>query len=128
MRPNPVRYIVYAVAIALLGACGGDGSSSGVDDPNSGPMITPPVIVASPASVVVAAGQQAVFSVVVDGIGPFEFQWFRNGQLTTALSDPTYAINVVQRSDSGSTFYVTISNFGGKVQSTAATLTVIGQR
>jgi hypothetical protein len=119
---------VYAVGIALLGACGGTDSSSGVVDPNSGPVITPPVILMSPASEVVAAGQEALFSVQVTGVGPFEFQWFRNGQPTSALSDSTFAINVVQRSDSGSTFYVIISNFGGKAQSAVATLTVIGQR
>ena len=123
-----IRSVRYAATAAFLGACGADGRSSGLVDPNGTPVVTPPTIVASPTSVVVAAGQSATFSVQVGGTGPFEFQWFRNGQPADALSTPAYAINVVQRSDSGSTFYVIVSNFGGKVQSAAAILTVIGSR
>ncbi len=85
----------------------------------------PPTITTQPASLMVAVGQSATFSVVAAGSGTLSYQWFKGATaLTTATTTGTsYTISSVQASDAGS-YSVLVSSSFGAVTSNAAVLSV----
>jgi ELWxxDGT repeat protein len=83
----------------------------------------PPQILASPASISVAAGNAANFAVAVSGAGPFTYQWLKNGTAITGGTSAAFAISPVALADAGS-YTVRVTNAAGSVTSAAATLTV----
>jgi hypothetical protein len=86
-------------------------------------VIVPPTITTQPQNQTATQGQSASFSVLASGTAPLGYQWYLNG---TALSgDTAAALNLsnVQTTDAGS-YTVVVSNSGGSVTSSAATLTV----
>ncbi|RPI56788.1 MAG: DUF11 domain-containing protein, partial [Acidobacteria bacterium] len=82
-----------------------------------------PVITTQPASVSVTVPSPASFSVVASGATPMSYQWRRNGSNIAGATSATYVRNPTALSDNGSTYTVVVSNAGGSVTSTAATLT-----
>lgn len=84
---------------------------------------TAPVINTQPASITVAAGATATFTVEAGGSAPLAYQWFKNGDAITGATTATLAIGNVQRTDEGS-FSVRVSNALGQAVSRIATLTV----
>ena len=85
-----------------------------------------PTITSSPASLSVAAGASASFSVAATGTLPLSYQWQRNGVDIVGATAATYTIPVAVLADSGAVFRVRVSNPGGSVVSGEATLTVTG--
>jgi hypothetical protein len=85
-----------------------------------------PTITAQPASVSVAAGAAASFSVAATGSAPLAYQWQRNGVDIAGATAATYTIAVTALSDNGATLRVRVSNAGGSAISSSATLTVTG--
>ena len=84
----------------------------------------PPAINMQPANQSSQLGNSVFFSVGYSGDVPLAFQWYKNdvaiqGQITSTLS-----IASVSESDAGS-YTIKITNTGGSVTSSAATLTVI---
>ena len=91
---------------------------------NSFRVVTvPPTLTSNPANVTVYAGRTAKFVVGVDGTAPFSYQWYKG---TTAIEGATSDTLVLTptSTDSGSTYYATVSNALGSVTSQVATLTV----
>jgi DNA-binding beta-propeller fold protein YncE len=84
----------------------------------------PAAITAQPASTSVSAGQPAVFSVGASGTLPLSYQWFAGGVSIAGATGASYSIAATTLSQSGSQFTVTVSNPGGSVTSSAATLAV----
>ena len=84
---------------------------------------TAPTITAQPASVTVAAGGTATFSVTASGTAPLAYQWFLNGNALTGATSATLTLSNVQTANSG-TYRVDVSNAAGSISSTNATLTV----
>ncbi|GIV55043.1 MAG: hypothetical protein KatS3mg039_1561 [Candidatus Kapaibacterium sp.] len=84
-----------------------------------------PVITTEPQSQTVTRGSSVTFSVTASG-SALQYQWFRNGQPISGATDATYSITNAQDSHAGS-YYVTISNECGSVQSRQVTLTVTDQ-
>jgi DNA-binding beta-propeller fold protein YncE len=84
----------------------------------------PPAITVQPASVTVSAGQPAMFSVSASGTAPITYQWKRGGANITGATSASYTLPTTALSDSGAQFSVTVTNPGGAVNSSAATLTV----
>ena len=82
-----------------------------------------PLIVESPASLSVAAGSIAQFSVQAVGLPQPSYQWRRNGMPLPGANGGTLMLSSAWLSDQGS-YSVVVSNGMGKVTSTAATLTV----
>jgi hypothetical protein len=84
-----------------------------------------PSILSAPVSITVTQGQTAAFSVTADGTAPLGYQWYFN--TNTALSGQT-ASNLtlvnVQATNAGK-YSVRVSNGGGNLTSTQATLTVL---
>ncbi|MGC9034604.1 MAG: lamin tail domain-containing protein [Verrucomicrobiia bacterium] len=84
----------------------------------------PVVITSQPSDQTVLAGSSAVFSVSVDGTPPFYYQWWRNNGLISGATNSSYTIVSASVSDSGSQFFVIVSNSLGAATSRVATLTV----
>ena len=90
---------------------------------------SPPTITTQPANQTVSAGATAAFSLVASGSG-LTYQWQKapSGSSTfTNISGATaasYTTPATVSTDSGSQFKCIVTNSGGSVTSTAATLTV----
>lgn len=84
---------------------------------------TAPAISTHPASITVAAGQTASFSVTASGTGPLTYQWQRNGANISGANLRTYSFTATA-ADNGATFRAVVSNAAGSATSNPATLTV----
>ena len=87
----------------------------------------PVLITQQPQNQAALAGTTANFSVTVSGIGPFSYQWRKDG---TDISGPTgsvYTISNAQTNDVGS-YSVIIANAYGSVTSSNAVLAVVPTR
>jgi glucose/arabinose dehydrogenase len=87
-------------------------------------LAEPPTITLQPASVTVAVGQSAPFTVGAIGTAPLTYRWRRNGTNITGATASTYTLASAQLSDSGAFFDVVVSNDFGSATSDAAQLTV----
>jgi autotransporter-associated beta strand protein len=89
----------------------------------------PPVITSQPANLTVNLGQNATFSVAVNGDTPFTYQWFQNGLPASGgnVSGGTTRQLIITdvMTSNGGTYYVAITNDVGQTISSNATLTVI---
>jgi hypothetical protein len=92
-----------------------------VEDP---PVVDAPTIIGQPQNQSVEAGQTAQFYVTAEGVGPFTFQWKRDGQDIAGATNYSLFITNVQESDNGAQFTCEVSNEGGSVTSTGAILTI----
>ncbi len=98
-----------------LAACGGSSSN---DSPRA------PSITSQPASVTATAGATASFSVTATGGNPLAYQWQQNGAPISGATAASFTTPPLTSSDNGALFTVVVSNGGGTITSTAATLTV----
>ncbi|MGH9886805.1 MAG: immunoglobulin domain-containing protein, partial [bacterium] len=92
----------------------------------SGSTVTPPTITTQPASRTVNLGQTATFSVVASGTGTLSYQWSRNGAAIAGATATSYTTPATTAADNGAQLTVAVSNAGGTVVSSAATLSVTG--
>ncbi|HXJ56071.1 MAG TPA: immunoglobulin domain-containing protein [Verrucomicrobiae bacterium] len=83
----------------------------------------PPLLVAQPQNQTVVVGQDAEFSVLVQGAAPWVFQWEGNGVIVVGSTNSTLRLRNVQPAQSGN-YRVLVSNPDGVTVSDAATLTV----
>lgn len=111
-----IRLLALAFVLAFgLGACGGGGGSTAV-------ATTAPAIATQPASVSVANGAAASFSVVASG-DSLTYQWSKDGTAISGATGATYTIASVVAADAGA-YDVVVSNSAGSVTSASATLSV----
>lgn len=86
-------------------------------------------ITTQPASVTVAAGSTASFSVgATGGTAPYTYKWMRNGSVISGATSATYSLTA-QAADNGAVFSATVSDASSPVKSATsgnATLTVGG--
>jgi len=83
-----------------------------------------PAITTQPNSASVSVGQTATFSVAASGTAPLWYQWYKNGAAIGSASGSSYRTPATVAGDSGSTFYVVVSNAAGSVTSAGALLFV----
>ena len=83
-----------------------------------------PSIIQQPTNAIVTEGQQASFSVSVEGSAPFSYQWQRDGQAISGATSASYTTPVTALADSGSTYRCVITNSVGSVTSISAALIV----
>lgn len=83
-----------------------------------------PGIGTDPVDTTVVFRGNTSFAVAPSGIGPFTFQWQKNGQDIVGATNSTLPITNAQFSDAGS-YRVLIGNANGTTPSASATLTVI---
>jgi RHS repeat-associated protein len=99
-----------------------DANGNGIDDPGEVPWDL--AIASQPQSVNVAQGQNAAFSVVASGTGPFTYQWLQNGSEIPGANANNYTLFVAQPSEAGYAYSVIVSNSDGPVTSSNAILSV----
>ncbi len=80
-------------------------------------------IATQPVAQTVVAGSSASFSVTANGIGPFTYQWKRDGASISGATNAALNLTNVQTGDAGS-YTVLVSNTMGSVTSAGAYLTV----
>jgi len=84
---------------------------------------TPPIITGQPLSQTVWMGSNVTFHVVVSGAPPLSYQWLKSGSNIVGAAAASYTLAGVTRRDSAS-YAVKVSNGGGSIVSSNATLTV----
>jgi len=83
----------------------------------------PPIIHTQPASLVLGAGGDALFSAAADGSPPLIFQWWHNGTPLAGATGSSLALSNVQDASVGS-YTLAITNLFGDTVSDVATLSV----
>jgi hypothetical protein len=83
----------------------------------------PPNVSAHPATQANAAGSGVMLYASANGVGPFTYQWTRNGKFIAGATSSTYLINSLSASNTGD-YRVEITNARGSVLSSTATLTI----
>ncbi len=86
--------------------------------------VTAPVIAAQPSSVVAALGAPVSLAVAASSPYTLSYQWYKNGAAISGATKEVYSFASAQLADSGS-YYVLVSNAGGSVASSAASLSVL---
>lgn len=84
-----------------------------------------PAITLNPASVSVAAGQAATFTVAASGAPALAYQWQRNGADIPGATSATYMLDPVAPADNNARFRSVVTNSSGSATSAEATLTVL---
>ncbi len=120
---RPILLIqVSAIFTALAFAgCAGLVSSN---NSKGGTKTIAPTLAAQPASQTVTVGQQATFSVMVNGTAPFTYQWLKNSANISGATAASYTTPATIAGDNGAKFNVVVSNPAGSITSAMATLTV----
>jgi hypothetical protein len=80
--------------------------------------------VTGPANDSVIEGNNASFTIGVTSSISYTIQWYKNGSPIVGANALTYVLTDAQLTDSGSTFYASVTNAAGTVVSNTATLTV----
>jgi hypothetical protein len=80
-------------------------------------------IKSGPVGATINQGQNATFSVVAEGTGPFTYQWRKDGAVLTGATAATLRLVNVTVAQAGN-YSVTVSNTQGTTTSNAAALTV----
>ncbi len=107
---------------ALLAACGGGGYGGGGGSMGGG--YSAPTILTQPASVSVAAGQTATFTVAASGYGTLTYQWMKNSVDISGATMSSYTTPPVTSADNNAQFAVKVTNAYGTTTSNHAILTV----
>ena len=81
-------------------------------------------ILTGPSDQSVNVGNDAMFTVLVAGTGPFTYSWYLNGVIIPGATDSSYTKTNAQLSDTGELYSVAVTNSAGTVTSNTATLTV----
>ena len=82
-----------------------------------------PSFKSQPTGVTINQGQNATFSVAVEGTSPFTYQWKKDGAAITGATDVTLRLVNVTSGQAGN-YSVVVTNASGAVTSSAAVLTV----
>ena len=86
-------------------------------------VLIPPRILVPPQSQTAGIGQDVTLFVQADGTPPLVYQWKLNGNPIPGANSPTFTLNNVQSTNSG-TYRVTVANVAGAVESIQAVLRV----
>jgi uncharacterized repeat protein (TIGR03803 family) len=87
-------------------------------------VIDPPSITAQPTNLLVLAGSNVAFGVILSGTAPFNYQWLFNSTNLLSGWTSTYTILSVGTNNAGN-YSVLVSNAAGSITSSVAALTVV---
>src|ERR1039458_1198569 len=94
-------------------------------DQNLYVAITAPVITSQPQSVAVQSGASATFTVIASGLN-LSYQWFKSSVPIAGATSSSFTYGpTIYPTDTGSQFYVVVSNSGGLITSGTAVLVVL---
>lgn len=81
-------------------------------------------VVTGPSNQSVGVGDSATFAIAITSTTPVTIQWYKNGLPIAGAVTSSYTLTNAQLSDSGDTFYASVTNAAGTVFSQTATLTI----
>ena len=110
------RLLLLSSLVVFIGACSSGGNAP--PRPSASPTISE-----QPSSQTVPLGLSATFSVTAAGAG-LQYQWLKNSVEIPGANASSYHTPATSSSDDGSTYSVLVTNQGGGVRSSDATLTV----
>jgi hypothetical protein len=84
----------------------------------------PIAFVTQPSDVSVQEGRFTSFKAMVDGDGPYTYQWFKNGVAIPGAGNWKYTTPPLLLSESGSQYSVSVTSSNNSITSTQATVTV----
>ena len=87
----------------------------------------PVAFVQQPPSQTVAQGRTASFRALVNGAGPFTYQWFKNGSPIANAGNWKYTTPPLLTSDSGAQYTVSVVSTNNTITSTPAVVTVTSE-
>jgi len=116
-----LRQSVYAIASSSNGPASSPWPMFGQNIRRTSTMPLKPKIIKQPISTQAALGEKAMFQVLVSGDGPFDIQWYKNGQTIDGANERTLSIYPVTQADY-TVYSVRIKNVAGKVVSELASL------
>ena len=87
-------------------------------------VIQPPVFTQQPQSVVGDEGGAAAFSVAVDGLAPFDYQWYKGAAALPGQTGPALSLGGLTAESVG-WYSVRVSNTDGVTNSAAALLQIV---
>lgn len=87
-------------------------------------VLKKPSIKTEPKSQTIKVDSTVTFTVIIDGSGPFTYQWYENGEIITNATLNYYNIDSVKLADNGKQYSCKISNAIGFVISNSALLSV----
>jgi hypothetical protein len=87
--------------------------------------LVPPQITTHPQSTTVAQGAASALQIAVSGVGPFTYQWKKDGVVIPGATSDSYPIASTQPWHIGE-YSVTATDLGGEVASNVATLSIAG--
>ena len=87
----------------------------------------PPFIEQQPRDTTVLVGERIELSVEVTGAEPFEFVWFKDGELIEGAMESNIVIESAQLADSGS-YQVVVTNPDGRTPSVVASVDVLEEQ
>lgn len=82
-----------------------------------------PIMTQEPTGATLGVGQEFVLRASVSGIGPFQWQWYRDGNLIPGATRDSLVLGDVNFSDAGR-YQARVSNVVGEVSSSEVVLTV----
>jgi len=110
--------------LGFLASCGGGGSGSTASSSTSTTSaVGLPSITSQPASLSVAVGASASFSVVASSTTTLSYQWRHAGTAISGATSATFTLDTVAATDAGD-YDVVVSNAQGSTTSAIAVLTV----
>jgi uncharacterized repeat protein (TIGR01451 family) len=83
--------------------------------------------VQQPQNQTVAQGRRVIFKAMVDGEGPYSYQWFRNGNPIPGARSWNYILPPALTTDNGAQFTVQVTGPANTITSDPATLTVTSE-
>ena len=86
----------------------------------------PVYFVQQPASQTVAQGRTASFRAMVNGAGPYTYQWFKNGSPIAGAGNWKYTTPPLLTSDNGALYRVSVTSTINSITSSDAVVTVTG--
>ncbi|QYM78983.1 immunoglobulin domain-containing protein [Horticoccus luteus] len=107
--------------VTVTNAAGSTTSAAATLTVTTGPIA--PTVDTPPASQTVGVGQSVTLNVTASGTAPFAYQWYKDGTLIDGATQAALVIPAVSAADAG-VYTVAVTNAGGTVTSTAATLAV----
>lgn len=85
-------------------------------------LALPPIITSEPASHAAALNRDTTLAVGVGGVGPFTYQWYKDGALISDATNAVLTLTTLQNNDAGA-YHAVINNVNGSATSQVAILT-----
>lgn len=85
--------------------------------------VAPPSVDPLPTATTIVQGRTLTLTATASGVGPFTYQWTKNGVAIPGATEATFSLNMVHAADAGE-YAVVVTNAGGSVMSAASSVSI----